>query len=93
LTEHNELVQIPEAADELGVSPQTVRKEIRDGRIVSVKVRDRRLIPRPDLDAYKEALRAASLAELVVSSRAAQGLPPTVTDPDVLKRVAAVLES
>ena len=34
----------------------------------------------------------AAVAEIVRASRAAQGLPPTVTDPSVLARLAVLLQ-
>lgn len=36
---------------------------------------------------------ADQLRRWVTESRAAQGLPPTITDPDVLRRVAVILDA
>jgi hypothetical protein len=34
-----------------------------------------------------------TIAERVAASRAAQGLPPKITDPQIIARIAAVLRS
>lgn len=36
-------------------------------------------------------MTAPTITERVAASRAAQGLPPTITDPQALARIAAVL--
>lgn len=38
-------------------------------------------------------MSAPSIAERVAASRAAQGLPPKISDPDTLARIAAVVRS
>lgn len=45
-------ISIPMAARALGVCPKTVSNEIRDGRLVTARVRGRRVVPVEALRAY-----------------------------------------
>jgi len=54
------LHSIPNAADELSVSPRVLERLIRDGEIASVKIGRRRLVPDEALADYIERLKKAS---------------------------------
>ena len=56
------LYSAPEAARSLGIGRSTLEKEIAEGRLHSVKIRGRRLVPASALDEYiaRLSLEAAS---------------------------------
>lgn len=51
---HNpiECLSVADAAQATGLSPDTLRREMRDGRLPYLKIRARRLIRRADLEAF-----------------------------------------
>lgn len=57
------LFGVYEAAWYLGVSDWTIKRMLRDGELASLKINDRRLIPREELDAFIERGLAADRAE------------------------------
>jgi excisionase family DNA binding protein len=59
------LRSVNEAGERLGVKETTVKKLIRDGDLLSVRIGDRRLIPDSAIDAYIGRLVAEARGELV----------------------------
>ena len=53
---------VAEVASRNGLGKTTIWREIRDGRLKAVKVRDRRLILQEDEEAWRESLRHADVA-------------------------------
>ena len=51
---------IPEAAEQLSISTRVLDRLISDGKIETVKIGRRRLVPDDALDAYIERLRATA---------------------------------
>ena len=52
------LKSVSEAGQRLGVKDTTVKKLIREGKLLSVKIGDRRLVPSSAIDAYIDRLVA-----------------------------------
>lgn len=52
-----ELMSVPQAAGELKISRATLFRLLADGRLRSVRIGTRRLVPAVDLAAYVESLR------------------------------------
>jgi excisionase family DNA binding protein len=59
-TEDRMLYNVNEVASRLGIANSTVRAMLADGRIKSVKIGDRRLVPAETLRAYVDGLMAQS---------------------------------
>jgi excisionase family DNA binding protein len=57
-----ELLSVAEACEVLGLGEWTVKQLIRSGALASVKIRDRRLIPRQAIREYIERLLAEARA-------------------------------
>jgi excisionase family DNA binding protein len=57
MTVDGELLDIHSAAARLRVSESTVKNEVRRGRLGSVKLRDRRLIPPSAIERYIDLLK------------------------------------
>jgi len=57
------LKSVTEAGQRLGVKETMVKKLIRDGQLLSVKIGDRRLIPNSAIDAYIERLVGEATSE------------------------------
>lgn len=55
-----DLYPVPDAAHRLGISEAYVWQLIADGRLGSVKLGQRRLVPRPALEAFIAGLPVAS---------------------------------
>ena len=79
-------LSVGETARALGLGESTIWAMVRSGEIGSVFYRNRRLIPVTAIDAFMEAQSPGADVE-----RAARGLAATVADPEVLRKVAAVL--
>jgi excisionase family DNA binding protein len=54
------LLSIPEFANRLGIGPSLAKKLVREGRVLTVKIGDRRLIPVDAVDAYIKQLVATA---------------------------------
>ena len=55
------LFGVKEAATYLGCSDWTVKQLLRDGQLASLKINDRRLIPREELDRYIDKKMTAAV--------------------------------
>jgi len=60
VTEKRKLHSIPNAADQLSVSPRVLERLIADGEVETVKIGRRRLVPDEALTEYIERLKRAS---------------------------------
>lgn len=54
------MYEIPDAAEQISVSARTLERLIRDGKVGSVKIGRRRLVPHDELVSYVDKLKAAS---------------------------------
>lgn len=54
------LYSVPDAAEQLSISPRVLERLIKDGEVESVKLGRRRLVPAEALADYIERLRRAS---------------------------------
>jgi len=54
------LLSIPEAGKRLGVKDSSIKKLIREGQLLSVKIGDRRLVPLTAIDDYVRSLVLAA---------------------------------
>ena len=59
------LNSVSQTSERLGVKDTTVKKLIREGRLLSVRIGDRRLIPTSAIDAYINRLVAEAQGDLV----------------------------
>ena len=75
LSEDIEMLTVPQAARELGVTQGSVRIAIYEGRLPCVEMYDRKLITRPDLDAYKQRTQPDGVKKV--------GRPRKGQEPDV----------
>ena len=57
------LKSVSETGQRLGIKDTTIKKLIREGKLLSVKIGDRRLIPTSAIDAYIERLVAEAAGE------------------------------
>jgi excisionase family DNA binding protein len=62
---------VPQAAQKLGVSYMTVRREIRDGVLPALRVRGKFVVAPEDLEAYIERARCAAAPEPVPAAAGA----------------------
>ena len=59
----SEVFTIPEAAADAKVSPSTIKREIRCGRLIATRIRGCVRISREDLEDYKRKCRSVATAE------------------------------
>lgn len=54
------LYSVPEAAEQLSISPRVLERLIADGKVDTVKIGRRRLVPGEALEDYVERVKGAS---------------------------------
>lgn len=69
------LLTVDQVAELLAVDPETVRREVRRGRLVASKIGRRLRVDQVDLDAYQRAARVEPAAAAVSVPRPASSLP------------------
>jgi excisionase family DNA binding protein len=77
---------IAQAAGAAGCSPDTVRRAIRSDELPAALVDGRYAITQDDLEAWVTS-------RLVLRTTRASGVPLTVEDADVLRKIAAIVEN